>query len=196
MPIISEITYKNNLSDFIDYETIKSEVDYVRDIIKQAEDNSLEVLKKELTNGGLDLYAININGAPIFHMKASDIYNEISVVLAECKTAIDNIDSKAKQHRTDELNRYVEALEARIEELENDIAENRKLAEQYLNEWKNTPGRGKTPEGSNAYNKYYSYNSEANNMQDELDGGWLSAHHGGLYSKYKEATAAQKQMES
>ena len=33
-------------------------------------------------------------------------------------------------------------------------------------------------------------------MQKELDGGWLSAYNGGLYSKLKDATRAQKEMES
>ena len=42
MPIkTSEITYKNELSDFIDYNTIKSEVDNVKENIKKIESGDI-----------------------------------------------------------------------------------------------------------------------------------------------------------
>ena len=82
MPIkTSEITYKNELSDFIDYNTIKSEVDNVKENIKKIESGDIEVLRKEITSGGLDLYAVNINGVPIFHNEGIDIYTKISTVV-------------------------------------------------------------------------------------------------------------------
>lgn len=197
MPIkTSEITYKNELSDFIDYNTIKSEVDNVKENIKKIESEDIEVLRKEITSGGLDLYAVNINGVPIFHNEGIDIYTKISTVVSECSSTLDTIVKNAKAHRTDELNCFVTAIENRINKLETQIADYRELADENYTKWKNTPGRGRTTEGSDAYDAYVMYKSKADEKQKELDGGWLSAYNGGLYSKLKDATRAQKEMES
>lgn len=197
MPIkTSEITYKNELSDFIDYNTIKSEVDNVKENIKEIENEDIEILRKEITSGGLDLYGVNINGVPIFHNEAIDIYTKISTIVSECSSTLDTIVKNAKSHRTDELDCFVTAIENRIKKLETQIADYRELADENYTKWKNTPGRGRTKEGSDAYDAYVMYKEKADKKEEELDGGWLSAHNGGLYSKLKDATRAQKEMES
>ena len=74
-----------------------------------------------MEKGGFDLYSVNINGVPVFHDRLAEIFQKISVSCTSCKEAIGDIDDAAKQHRIDELTKYIEMLDSKVTSLESEI---------------------------------------------------------------------------
>lgn len=122
MPKIEDITYKNELTDFIKYDSIKSKLDETKKETKKIETDVITVLEKELESGGLNAYAANIDGIPIFHEKTLELITKLKTKYDECLEQIEKTDTKAKEHRIEELNQFIKCLNKRIEELKSDIA--------------------------------------------------------------------------
>lgn len=127
MPKIEEITYESDMETFIDYAAISSYVSELKNTLENINTNVLNVLDSEINTGGLDIYAANINGRPIFHDKAIETEQKVQAVYTECKEIADQIENEAKTHRKDELTKYITELENRITKLE---GENKELLEQ------------------------------------------------------------------
>ena len=199
MPKIEEITYKTHPSEFIDYSAIKELLDGLKAGIGKIEDCILATLNTEINEGGLDLYSANINGVPIYHNKAVEIQQELSSISTECEKIISDIDKAAKEHRQQEIDELIEKLKEeiqkkydRIAELEGLIAEAEEKRAYYAG-LQSEAEKGST-EYNNATNMALSYvnskaqyNKEIQSLKDELDGGWLCAHNGGLEADLKDA---------
>ena len=197
MPQIGEITYKSDPYEFIDYISIKDITGKLSKKKKKINSRVLDTLKTEINQGGLDLYATNINGVPIYHDKAVEIQQKISDIYLEGKEIVENLEKIAKQHRKAELNTYIRRLEERIREIKNNISEynNRidELESSIAEREKNYPASD---------GKLASWNSERESLkrkiescQKELDGGFWMAHNGGLEAKLEEAVELLKQLE-
>lgn len=188
MPKISEITYNSDMSTFINYEMISTDVEQINSNLKDINTNVLEILDSEINTGGLDLYAANINGVPIFHSKAVEIEQKVQTIYNECKEATKQIEKKAKEHRINELSKYIEELEKRIKELR---AENERLEIEskdalsaYSQDVQENPAIANVPTASSNYVRYSTLRSQINKNNKELDGGWFD---GGLLEKLKKA---------
>ena len=197
MPQIGEITYKSDPYEFIDYISIKDITGKLSNDFEKINSRVLDTLKTEINQGGLDLYATNINGVPIYHDKAVEIQQKISDIYLEGKEIVENLEKIAKQHRKAELNTYIRRLEERIHEIKNNISEynNRidELESSIAEREKNYPASD---------GKLASWNSERESLkrkiescQKELDGGFLMSHNGGLEAKLEEAVELLKQLE-
>lgn len=182
MPLVGDITYENNITDFIDYGAIKEELGLLNDAFQTIEDSVVATLNTEINEGGLDLYSANINGVPIYHNKAVNIQQKLNSICSECTSIISDIDKEAKKHRQEELNAFVTALENRIKELQGEISD--------LESQKQTlKAQREAKEISiNDYMlKIDDIKTEIKQKQNQLDGGTLSAHNGGLQAKLIEA---------
>lgn len=131
MPKIEDITYKNEVTDFIKYDSIKSKLDETKKETKKIETDVITVLEKELESGGLNAYAANIDGIPIFHEKTLELITKLKTKYDECLEQIEKTDAKAKEHRIEELNQFIKCLNKRIEELKSDIAALKQNIENY-----------------------------------------------------------------
>ena len=131
MPRIEDITYKNEVTDFIKYDSIKSKLDETKKETKKIETDVITVLEKELESGGLNAYAANIDGIPIFHEKTLELITKLKTKYDECLEQIEKTDTKAKEHRIEELNQFIKCLNKRIEELKSDIAALKQNIENY-----------------------------------------------------------------
>ena len=197
MPQIGEITYKSDPYEFIDYISIKDITGKLSNDFEKINSRVLDTLKTEINQGGLDLYATNINGVPIYHDKAVEIQQKISDIYLEGKKIVENLEKIAKQHRKAELHTYIRRLEERIREIKNNISEynNRidELESSIAEREKNYPASD---------GKLASWKSEIESLkrkiescQKELDGGFWMAHNGGLEAKLEEAVELLKQLE-
>ena len=97
MPKIEDITYKNELTDFIKYDSIKSKLDETKKETKKIETDVITVLEKELESGGLNAYAANIDGIPIFHEKTLELITKLKTKYDECLEQIEKTDTKSKE---------------------------------------------------------------------------------------------------
>lgn len=176
------ISYKNNITDFIDYNAIKEEMGLLNDTFKTIEDSVITTLNTEINEGGLDLYSTNINGVPIYHNKAVDIQQRLNKICSDCTEIISEVDTSAKEHRRKELSEYVTALQNRINTVKEKIEELNADMEELKDQ------RAAKEISINEYQrKMDATRVEKNKYEDELDGGWLSAHNGGLEAKLIEA---------
>ena len=191
MPKITEITYESDMGTFIDYDTISTYVEGINNSLETINTNVLDVLDSEINTGGLDLYAANINGVPIFHNKAIETEQKVQMVYSDCKEIAEQIELKAKNHRKGELNKYITELEERISELE---AENAELIEQlkaanaaYLQDIEENPtAYSGYNQGTNSnYAKAQKLQGQINQNNKELNGGIFAGK--GLKEKLKEA---------
>lgn len=198
MPKIEEITYNSDITTFIDYATISSYVAELKTTLENINTNVLNVLDSEINTGGLDIYAANINGVPIFHDKAIETEQKVQAVYTECKEIADQIEKEAKAHRKDELTKYITELEKRITEIE---AENKELLKQLTaansalsQDVQANPSLyadGYMIYTNSNYLKAQSLQGQINDNNKELDGSFFSGK--GLKEKLKEA---QKELDA
>lgn len=198
---VSEITYESNIGSFIDYSSVKSEISSIESALSHLDEGFLQVLSNEMNKGGLDLYSANINGVPIFHNKASEIYSGVHEVYTDFQKQLDLIDENAKKHRIEELKKYIDCLENRIKELESEIKslENtiKDLQTSKDNAWDIFIEKGGDCNINNSeYQSYCSYlrkieenEKTLKNANKELNGGFWSAYNGGLKGKLIDAEA-------
>lgn len=168
MPQVGQITAESNINEFINYNEIKETLKTLENKFETMNNDVLNVLKEEITNGGLDLYATNINGVPIYHNKAVEIQQKLDNVYVECKEMISFLDKAAKQHRKAELNTYIRKLEEKIQSLQEQIdkltADNQKLKDD-LNYWHSK----KQAEGGNMTKEYKDADAQASRCSKQID---------------------------
>lgn len=184
---VIDITYESNIGNFIDYSSVKGEISSIQSALSYLNEGFLQVLYKEMNEGGLDLYSANINGVPIFHNKASEIYSGVHEVYTDFQKQLDLIDEYAKNHRIEELNKYIECLKTRINDLEIKLAE---LQSSKDNAWDTFNEKGGDCNINNSeYQVYCNYNNQVKETEKELNGGFWSAYNGGLKGKLIDAEA-------
>ena len=206
MPKINEINYQSDPYSFIDYNSIKAELEKLTSAFETINNSVLSTLKTEINEGGLDLYATNINGIPIYHNKAVEVQQKLDGIYTDCTSIISNIDKKAKEHRIDELETYIKKLEEKINELKakiNDFeAKNRELEnkrEEYIS-IANAAEKGSkeyisaSNQAGACLNQRNLNIKEIDKLQDQLDGGFLCAHNGGLEAQLEDAKALLSEM--
>lgn len=113
----SEITYNSNINDFLNYKAVSEILTGIESDLKQIDQSIVTVLETEINEGGLDLYAANINGVPIFHNKGVELQQEIQKVYTSGIEEIANLDKIAKEHRRMELNKYKQELSKYIDNI-------------------------------------------------------------------------------
>ena len=139
MPKIGNITTENLIGDFINYKSVKTVTDTLKENLKKINTNVIETLNKEISSGGLDLYSANVNGVPIFHNKAVELQQSIRQLYSEGTELVKHIENRAYNHREGELTEYIEKLETRIREIENYIAANNNAIDAYNKDIANDP---------------------------------------------------------
>lgn len=196
MPKIDEITYESDITTFIDYASISSYADNLKNELENINAEVLSVLDCEINKGGLDIYAANINGMPIFHDKAIEAEQKVQAVYTECNKIADKIKKQAKAHRTNELNKYKRELdlrktkiEAEIESLQNQLNKAYSAFSENIQENPNLYANGDMYNDDNYLNAQ-KLQRQINNYNKELDGGWLKK---GLKKKLEEA---KKELEA
>lgn len=88
MPQVGQITAESNIDEFINYNAIKEVLGTLDKKFEIMNNDVLNILKEEITTGGLDLYATNINGVPVYHNKAVEVQQKLDNVYSECKEMI------------------------------------------------------------------------------------------------------------
>lgn len=206
MPKINEITYQSDPYSFIDYNSISAELEKLTSAFETINNSVLNTLKTEINQGGLDLYATNINGVPIYHNKAVELQQKLDGIYTDCASIISNIDKKAKEHRIEELETYIKKLEEKINELMTEIrnleAQNNELENKrasYISiKSAATPGSKEYINASNqalaCLNQRKMNKQEIDKLQNQLDGGFWSANNGGLKAKLLDAEALLSEM--
>ena len=196
MPKIDEITYESDITTFIDYASISSYADNLKNELENINAEVLSVLDCEINKGGLDIYAANINGMPIFHDKAIEAEQKVQAVYTECNEIADKIKKQAKDHRTNELKKYKKELDLRKTKIEDEI----KSLQNQLNKAYSAFSEN-IQENPNLYANGYMYNDDnylnaqklqrqINNYNKELEGGGFKK---GLKKKLEEA---EKELEA
>lgn len=120
---ICNITADSDISQFL-------KVGELNEILEKISGNKVESwkeetcgrLQKEINNGGLDEYSLNINGDIRGHIKALEINQNLEATLDSIGTTKSSIIEKAKKHREEEFSTYLKKLEEKIEELDSQLA--------------------------------------------------------------------------
>lgn len=108
MPKIEDITENSNMDEFIKVESISEIVDGIN--LNTYNLDTKEELIKEMLNGGLDEYSLNIGGRAVAFEKTQEIitqFNDSCINLEEIK---EELKKAAENHRTGELMQYHEKL--------------------------------------------------------------------------------------
>lgn len=121
---ISEITYKNNLSDFLDYNAFyKSFLNF--DILaKKVDDDVVDKLNEHISKkgGGLDPDSFYIEGKSLLNENANECKEHYERLLKNYVNLKEKILSEAINHRYEELTKYIECLNDRIFDVERQIS--------------------------------------------------------------------------
>ncbi len=113
MANISAITKENSMyimNNFIDIDLVRERASKLDVIANENIESWITNLEKQINDGGLDPYALNIGGDPILNTYAVGFTNELKQrksMIQNVKTEIINI---AKKHRNAELKKLEEVL--------------------------------------------------------------------------------------
>lgn len=120
---IADITYQSSMGEFIDIEQASSQADILETLINNIKDSLLDPLYNCTTieNGGLDKESFLLEGESILNDKANESKESFEILLESINNLKNKIIEDATEHRIEELTKYIQCLEERIDEVEEKI---------------------------------------------------------------------------
>lgn len=157
---VSEITYESNTSEFLSIPDIETYVTNLSSFSNEIETGIVEVLDREITNGGLDVYSFNIDGESPAHDIAVELVNSLHKVADDLNEASKDINKKAKQHRRDELTTLKKKVTLKLERIEKDIKMKERLIKSNVSMIQTDREKMSTYESESANGSPTTYTSE------------------------------------
>lgn len=117
MPKIEDITYKNNLEDFIKIETVEALSNNIGKVRAKLEQTKEELNKLSSTGNGFDPEAFVIDGEPLLYNKILRQIKNIEIIMFDLKREEQWLFNNGKKHRREELVAHIDAINAKIEDL-------------------------------------------------------------------------------
>lgn len=118
MANISAITKENSdyiMINFLNMDTVREKANEINKITAQIDDWIIS-LEREIYDGGLDQYALNIGGDPILNTNAINLVNNLKQRKLMAENLKTDIIALGKKHRKAELDKLEQVLIQRIKD--------------------------------------------------------------------------------
>lgn len=117
MPKIEYISYKNNLEDFIEIETVEALANNIGKVRAKLEQIKEELNKLSSTGNGFDPEAFVIDGEPLLYNKILRQIKNIEIIIFDLQREENWIFKNGKKHRLNELTTHIQKIDEKIEDL-------------------------------------------------------------------------------
>lgn len=119
---IASITYENELSEFVDWNSSKTQLEAMEDLARKFDVDIRYNLIQQMDNGGgLSEYALNIGGVPVLYDLAMQMKTDLYAIIDTTKELEETMEANIKGHRTEEINALIKAIDKRIQTIENSL---------------------------------------------------------------------------